>query len=77
MAARWGRSAERFWEPGKKPYLHRLTPAYSSCTDEYAALCSSVTGTFLSFGTEEYISVIFLGTEEYKKIEEDTLFSVV
>jgi hypothetical protein len=32
-------------------------------------------GIFLDFGTEEYSSVIFLGTEKYNKTEEDTLFS--
>jgi hypothetical protein len=32
-------------------------------------------GTLLGFGTEEYISVIFFGTEEYKKNKEDILFS--
>jgi hypothetical protein len=30
---------------------------------------------FLNSGTEEYIIVIFLGTEEYKIIEECTMFS--
>jgi hypothetical protein len=38
-------------------------------------LCLSVLGTFLGFGTEEYSSVIFLGTDEYNKTEEHTLFS--
>jgi hypothetical protein len=42
-------------------YIHWLT-------DEYTTLHSSVIGTFLGFGTKEYISVISLGTEEYKKI---------
>jgi hypothetical protein len=44
-------------------------------TDEYTTLRSSVTDTFLGFGTEDYISVILLGTEEYKKTKEGTLFS--
>jgi hypothetical protein len=35
----------------------------------------SVLGTFLGFGTEEYSSVIFLGTDEYNKTEGHTLFS--
>jgi hypothetical protein len=38
-------------------------------------LCSLVDAIFLSSGTEEYITVIFLGTEEYKSTEECTLFS--
>jgi hypothetical protein len=38
---------------------------------------SSVTFTFISLGTEEYICVIFLGTEEFKKTEEYFLFSVM
>jgi hypothetical protein len=63
--------ARRFRVPGTKPYLRRLPPV----TDKYTGLYSSVSGIFLGFGTEEYSSVIFLGTEEYKKPEEDTLFS--
>jgi hypothetical protein len=51
------------------------TEKYSN--DEYTDLCSLVLGILLSFGTEKYSSVIFLSTEEYKKIEEDTMFSVV
>jgi hypothetical protein len=43
-------------------YIHRLTK-------EYSGLCSSVIAIFLGFGTKEYSSVVFLGTEE------DTLFS--
>jgi hypothetical protein len=35
----------------------------------------SVPGIFLGFGTDEYSSIIFLGTEEYNKDEEDTMFS--
>jgi hypothetical protein len=31
--------------------------------------------TFVGLGTEEYICVIFLGTEEFKKTEEYFLFS--
>jgi hypothetical protein len=49
-------------------YIYRLT-------DEHTSLRMSVTGTFLGFSTDEYIRVIFLGTEEYIKTEEDTLFS--
>jgi hypothetical protein len=61
-------------------YIRRLTDEYSATyilwlTNEYTILCSSVTGTFLSFGIEEYISVIFLSIGEYKQTEEDTLFS--
>jgi hypothetical protein len=37
--------------------------------------CSSVETIFLSSGTEEYITVIFLGTEEYKSTDECTIFS--
>jgi hypothetical protein len=44
-------------------------------TDEYRGLYSSVSSTFLSFGIEEYSSVIFFGIEEYKKPEEDIMFS--
>jgi hypothetical protein len=49
--------AGRFWVSGTKLYLCWLT-------DKYTDLRSSVTGTFLSFSTEEYISVIFPGSEE-------------
>jgi hypothetical protein len=49
-------------------HIHRLT-------EEYSELYSSVPSTFLSLGTEEFSSVILLGTEEYKKTEEDTMFS--
>jgi hypothetical protein len=38
-------------------------------------LCSSVEAIFLGSYTEVYITVIFLGTEEYKITEECTLFS--
>jgi hypothetical protein len=44
-------------------------------TNEYSGLHSSVPNSFINFGTKEYSSVIFLGTEEYKKTEEGTLFS--
>jgi hypothetical protein len=44
-------------------------------TDKYSGLHSSVSGIFLSFSAEEYSSVIFLGTEEYNKIDECTMFS--
>jgi hypothetical protein len=37
-------------------------------------LCSSVEPIFLGSGTEEYIIVILLGTEEYKSTEECILF---
>jgi hypothetical protein len=47
-------------------YIHRLT-------DECTGLCSSVEDIFLGFGTEEYIS--YISREEYKSIEECTLFS--
>jgi hypothetical protein len=39
------------------------------------ALCSSVNGISLSVGTEEYSTVILLGTEKYIHTEEDTMFS--
>jgi hypothetical protein len=70
-----------------KPYLYRLprynrwlTSEYNATyihrlTDEYNTLHSSVPGIFLSFDIEEYILVIFLSTKEYRKTEEDTLFS--
>jgi hypothetical protein len=53
---------------GGPPYIRRLI-------DLYYHIYSSVPGIFLGFGTEEYSSVIFLGTEEYNKTEECTLFS--
>jgi hypothetical protein len=58
----------QFRAPGMKPYIHRLT-------DKHTSLCMLVTSTLPGFGTEEYIRVIFLGTGEYIKTEEDTLFS--
>jgi hypothetical protein len=36
-----------------------------SDTGGYSGLCSSVETIFLGFGTEEYSSVIFIGTKEY------------
>jgi hypothetical protein len=51
-------------------YIYQLT-------DEYTGLCSSDENVFLSYGTEEYITIIFLGTEKLKKTEEHMLFSVV
>jgi hypothetical protein len=38
-------------------------------------LCSSVEDIFLSFNTEEYIIVIFLGSKEDKNTEKYTAFS--
>jgi hypothetical protein len=38
---------------------------------------SSVTFTFVGLGTEEYICVIFLGTEEFKKLSNISCFLVV
>jgi hypothetical protein len=43
-------------------------------TDEYRGLYSSMPITFLSFGIEEYSSVIFFDIEKYKKPEEDIMF---
>jgi tRNA(Ile)-lysidine synthase TilS/MesJ len=40
-------------------------------------ICSSVDYIFLSFVTEEYITVILFGTEEDKKNQGMTPFSVV
>jgi hypothetical protein len=51
-------------------YIHQLT-------DEYTGLCSSDENVFLSYDTEEYITIIFLGTEKLKKTDEHMLFSVV
>jgi hypothetical protein len=61
-------------------YIHRLTDEYTATdihrlTGEFTGLCSSVESIFLAFGTEEYNLVIFLDTEEYRIIEECTLFS--
>jgi hypothetical protein len=53
---------------GGSTYIHRLT-------GEYSGLYSSVSSTFLGFGTEKSSSVIFLRTEKYKKIKKGTLFS--
>jgi hypothetical protein len=39
-------------------------------------LCSSVAVIFLDSGTEEYITVIFLKTEEYKSTDECIMFPV-
>jgi hypothetical protein len=51
-------------------YIHRLT-------DKYTAIRSLVTGTFLCLDTEEYILVIFICTEEYKKLRKIPCFPVV
>jgi hypothetical protein len=63
-------------------YIHRLTDD-GECTatyihwltDECTRLCSSIVAIFLGSFTEEYITFIFLGTEEYKITEEWTMFS--
>jgi hypothetical protein len=39
------------------------------------AIYSSVYFTFIGLRTKEYIFVIFLGTEEFENVEENTLFS--
>jgi hypothetical protein len=62
------------------PYIRRLTDECTTTyicwlTDEYSGLYSSVPSTFLNFGTEEFSSIIFLSTEEYKNLKEDALFS--
>jgi hypothetical protein len=57
-----GKRAPQVWNfYSRRPpwYIRRLNDE----TDEYRGLRSSVTG----FCTEEYSSVIFLGTEEYNK----------
>jgi hypothetical protein len=61
-------------------YLHCLTDKYTTTyirwlIDEGTGIFLSVEDTFLSSDTEEYIIVIFLGTEEYKTTKECTLFS--
>jgi hypothetical protein len=65
---------------GMKHYVHRFTDKHMwqyihQLTDERTILYSSVISIFLSSGAEEYITVIFLGTEEYKSTDEFTLFS--
>jgi hypothetical protein len=65
---------------GYTRYVRWLTDEYTATyirqlTDEHTSLCTLVPGTFLGFSTEEYIRVIFLGTEEYIKIKKDTMFS--
>jgi hypothetical protein len=67
---------------GYPRFVHRLTDEYTATyiywlTDKYTGLHSSVLGIFLSFGNEEYSSVIFLGTEEYKKNKKIPYFPVV
>jgi UPF0288 family protein (methanogenesis marker protein 3) len=44
-------------------------------TDECMRLCSFGEDIFLGSSTEEYITVIFLGAEEFKKHEEHMIFS--
>jgi hypothetical protein len=44
-------------------------------THECTGICSSITAIFLCSGTEEYITVIFLNTEEFKSTDDCTLFS--
>jgi hypothetical protein len=61
-------------------YIHRLTDEYTTTyirqlTDEFTGLCSSIEDIFLGSDTEEYSIVIFLGTDEDKKIEKCTPFS--
>jgi hypothetical protein len=60
-------------------YVHQLTDEHTATYSLVPMNClrTSVTDIFLSFGTEEYSLVIFLGTKEYTKNEEDTLFYVV
>jgi hypothetical protein len=58
-----GLTDEHMW-----PYIRQLI-------DEHTILYLSVTSIFLSSGTEEYITVILLGTEKYKSTDEFTLFS--
>jgi hypothetical protein len=58
-------------------YIHRLTNEYTATCihrliDECTGLYSWVDAIFLDSGTVEYITVIFLGTEEYKSTEECT-----
>jgi hypothetical protein len=67
---------------GYARYIHRLSDKYTSTyirqlTNECTSLCSSFEARFLSSSTEEYITVIFLVTKEYKSTEERTLFFVV
>jgi hypothetical protein len=63
-----------------KHYICGLTDEYTwsyirQLIDEHTILYLSVTSIFLSSGTKEYITVILLGTEEYKSTDEFTLFS--
>jgi hypothetical protein len=71
-----------FHSSGGPPYIHRLTDKCTAMyihrlTDEYRGLYSLVPSTFLGFGTEEYSSVIFFDTEEYKNSRKVPYFPVV
>jgi hypothetical protein len=63
-----GAGIETSMFPGFPWYIRRLT-------DECTWIYSSVEDIFLGTGTEEYMTVTFLGTEEYKRIEEYTTLS--
>jgi hypothetical protein len=64
------------------PYIPRLTDECTATyicrlTNEYSGPYSSVPSIFLGFDTKEFISVIFLGIEEYKKPRNVYYFPVV
>jgi hypothetical protein len=62
---------------GEPPYNHRLTDECTTMYIRWSGLCSSVPCFFRGLGTEEYSSVIFIGTEEYKKSRKIPYFSIV
>jgi hypothetical protein len=59
---------------GEPPYIHRLTDECITTYIRWSGLRSLVPGFFLGLGTEEYSSVIFIGTEEYKKVRKIPVF---
>jgi hypothetical protein len=57
-------------------YIRWLTNEYTATYIHWLrGLCSSVENVFIGFGIEKYSTVIFLDTEEYLSIEQNTLFS--
>jgi hypothetical protein len=56
-------------------YKRRLPRYICRLTDECMRLCSSIENILLGSNTEEYITVIFLRTEEDKNTKECTPFS--
>jgi hypothetical protein len=56
-------------------YIRWLTNEYTATYIHWLrGLCSSVENVFISFGIEKYSTVIFLDSEEYLSIEQNTPF---